>query len=366
MNSSRIGTFEAVSLIISFVVAHTVLALPKALVDSTRSSTLLNIVYVGIVALIFVYFVCYVFKKFPGMDILDISNYLGGKILKNIIGYTFILFFVISACIFLRNFSECLEIVYYPSTDILFIVLFFIISIPITANLEFNASLRANIIIIPLVILSIVFLFFANIKYFTPQRIFPILGNGLQETFISGLTNIYSFSGIALIYFLPPILKKPENLTKISITGIIISAIYLMIVISIILFMFPVFVNLDEVLPLYTIATYVEFGTFFQRLESVLLLIWLIAFACYLSIIANFSFFIFKKITNIKHVKPIIYPFAIIALGISMLPSNYAVSKFYETKVYPYIMISIVFILSSIILIKAYFKKKKERNNFNE
>ena len=366
MNSSKIGTFEAVTLILSFVVAHTVLSLPKALVDSTRSSTLLNIVYVEIIALLFVYFICYILKKFPGMDILDISNYLGGKILKNIIGYTFIFFFVISACIFLRNFAECLEIVYYPSTNIIFIVLFFIISIPITANLEFNASLRVNIIIIPLVLASVSFLFFANIMYFTPQRVFPLFGNGLYDTFVAGITNIYSFSGIALIYFLPPMLKKPKSLTKISIVSVIISTMYLMIVISIILFMFPVFVNLDEILPLYTIATYVEFGSFFQRLESIMLLIWLIAFACYLSIIANFSFFIFKKITNIKHVKPIIYPFAITALGISMLPTNYTVSKFYETKIYPYVMIFIVFIISSVILTFAYFKKKKEGKDLIE
>ena len=361
MYKTKLGTVEAVTLILSFVVAHTVLSLPKTLVDTTKSSTLLNIIFITILAMIFVYFVCYLFKKFPGMDIIDISEFLGGKVLKNIVGFIFILYFVISACIFLRNFAECLEIVYYPSTDIIFIILFFIISVPITAKLSFNASLRANLIIVPLVLLSIVFLFFANIRYFSSQRIFPILGNGFSETFISGITNIYSFSGIALVYFLPPLLKEPSKLRKLSITGIIISSIYLIFVVSLILFMFPVFVNLDEVLPLYTIATYVEFGSFFQRLESVFLLIWLISFACYLSVIANFSFLIFKKITAIKEEKAIIYPFAIAALGISLLPKNYAISKMYETKIYPYIMIGIVFFLSFSLLLIAYIKKRKEK-----
>ena len=363
MATSKLGSLEAIALILSFVVAHTVLSLPKNLVDTSLSSTLLNLIFVTILALIFVYFVCYILKKFPGLDILDISEYLGGKILKNIIGFIFIIYFIISSCIFLRNFAECLEIVYYPSTDIIFIILFFIISIPITAKLNFNASLRANIIIIPLVLLSIVFLFFANIQYFTPQRIFPLLGNGFYKTFISGVTNIYAFSGIVLVYFLPPLLKDPKKLTKISITGTIISAIYLLFVVSLILFMFPVFVNLDEVLPLYTIATYVEFGSFFQRLESVFLLIWLISFACYLSIIAKFSFSIFKKITLIKDVKPIIYPFAITALGIALLPKNYSFSKLYESEIYPYIMIGIVFFISFAILLLAFYKRKKEEKS---
>ena len=366
MNTSRIGIAEAIMLILSFVVAHTVLSLPKALVDTTRSSTLLNIVYISIFAIIFVYFICKILKKFPGMDILDISEFLGGKVFKNIVGFIFILYFVISGCIFLRNFTECLEIVYYPSTDILFITLFFIISISLTAKLDFNANLKANLIIIPLVLVSIIFLFFANVQYFTPQRIFPILGEGLFNTFVAGISNIYAFSGIALIYFLPPLLKNPNKITKISIIGTIISSIYLLFVISIILFMFPIFVNLDEVLPLYTIATYVEFGSFFQRLESIFLVIWLISFACYLSIIANFSFFIFKKITAIKEVKPIIYPFTFFALGISLLPKNYSIAKFYETNIYPYIMIVTVYIISFIILYLAYRKKKRRENHKNE
>lgn len=363
MNLSKIGSFEAIALILSFVVSHTVLSLPKALVDITASSTIINILYVGTLALIFVFIICRIFKKFPGMDILDISEYLGGKILKNIIGFIFILYFVISACIFLRNFAECLQIVYYPSTNIIYILLFFIISIPMVAKLEFNASIRANIFIIPLVLFSIVFLFFANFKSFTPQRIFPVLGQGFYTTFVSGITNIYSFSGIALIYFLPPLLKDPKKISKISIISTAISAIYLIFVISIIIFMFPVYVSLDEVLPLYTIATYVEFGTFFQRLESVFLLIWMISFACYLSIISNFSFYIFKKITNIKEIKPIVYPFTITALGICLIPKNYAISKFYETNIYPYLMIGILFFVAFSILIISYLKKKKVEKN---
>jgi predicted MFS family arabinose efflux permease len=91
-------------------------------------------------------------------------------------------------------------------------------------------------------------------------------------------------------------------------------------------------------------------------------LIWLISFACYLSIIANFTFYTFKKITGIKDVKPIIFPFAIVALGIALSPKNYAISKMYETKIYPYVMISIVFIISFILMFIAYLKKRRKQN----
>ncbi|NLC87810.1 MAG: GerAB/ArcD/ProY family transporter [Clostridiaceae bacterium] len=300
------------------------------------------------------------------MDLFDISEVLGGKVLKNILGIIFIVYILLSSSIFLRNFCECLQIVYYPSTNIIFVILFFIIAICIVNHLQFNASLKANLIFVPFVLISIIFLFCANLRYFTPQRIFPILGNGLFDTFILGIGNIYALNGVVFIYFLPPLLKEPEKLKKIAISSVCISSAYLILSVSIILFMFPFFTGIDEIIPLYTAATYVEFGSFFQRLESIFLLIWIIAFSCYLSIVNKFAMLLFKKITNIKHSKPLIFPFAIIILAISLIPKNYAISKFYEVHIYRYFMIGVVFVLGIVVLALSYFKEKKKKVIKNE
>ena len=360
MNSSKIGTYEAIMLILSLVVSHTVLSLPKAIVTTTKSSSILNLIYLSIFVFIFAYIICRIFKKFPGMDLLDLAEYIGGKTLKIILGIIFILYFTISSAIFLRNFCECLQIVYYPSTSIVFIVLSFVISTCLVADLPSNASFKANLIVVPFVLGSILFLFFANLKYFDYNRIFPILGNGFFETFGSGFTNIYAFSGMALIYFLPPLLKHPDKLKKISMIAFLLTTLYLVFVISLILLMFPIFTNIDEVLPLYTVATYVEFGTFLQRLESVFLLIWMVAFSCYLSIVLSFIFLFFKKITNIKYNKPMIYPFGMLLLSLALLPNTFGESKFYETKIYPYVLIVLVHIIPAFIMCFSFFKKKKE------
>ena len=187
MNHSKIGTLEAIMLIISVIIIHCILSLPKTLLDLTKSATILNLIYVTIIVLIFIYIICRLFKHFPGKDILDISEVLGGKLLKNIIGSIFFLYFVVSSSILLRNFCECLKIIDYPSTNIILIIFLIMIGVSTVNNLQFNASLKTNLIIIPFVLFSIIFLFFANLEHFTPQRIFPILGEGVFQTFITGL-----------------------------------------------------------------------------------------------------------------------------------------------------------------------------------
>ena len=130
--------------------------------------------------------------------------------------------------------------------------------------------------------------------------------------------------------------------------------------------MFVFFQSVDEIMPLYSAAAYIEFGTFFQRLDSLFLLIWTLSFICYLSIVTKFSIYIFKKVTNIKEIKPIVYPLSLIMIAIALIPKNYAVSKFYETEIYPYLVIGLVFFLSFFILLFAYLKKRRKAGVLNE
>lgn len=366
MNSSKINTIEAIMLILTIVVTHTILALPRNILVSTKSATILNLIYVSIIAILISYFIYKLFKNFSGADIIDVSEFLGGKVFRNIVGIIFISYFIISSSILLRNFCESLKIIYYPMTNIVFIVLMFIIALCIANRLEFSATLKTNTLIIPLVLISIIFLFFANMNKFTPERIFPLLGDGLYQTFGLGLINISAFGGIAYLYFLPPLLKEPKKMKKIYLISIGVSAIYLILCVSTLLFMFSFFIETNEITPLYNATRYIEFGSFFQRLEAVFLLIWILAFACYLSIATKFSMRIFQKITKIENKNELIDIFGLLIFGIAMLPKNYAISEKFETKIYPYLVLGIVFAFSLIILVIANLKKRKKQKFLKE
>lgn len=363
MSNSKIGTVEAIMIILTIIVAHTILSLPKNLVTTMKSASLLNMIYVSIIVVIIGYLIFRLLKNFPGIDIVDISELIGGKIFKNIIGTIFIIYFLISSSMLLRNFSESMKIIYYPMTDIFFILAFFIIAVCIANRFDFNATSKSNLVVIPIVLVAIVFLFATNMKQFEPQRIFPVFGEGIFNTFVLGLSNISAFGGIVYIYFLPPLLKEPKNLKKITLISIGITAIYLLLSVATLLFIFSFFITTDEITPLYNATRYIELGNFFQRLESVFLLIWILAFACYLSIISKFSINIFKKLTNISASKPLIDIFGLLILGLSLIPENYAISQNFENNIYPHLVLAIVFFLGLNLLIIANLKRRKEIKN---
>ena len=357
---TKIGTVEAIMIVLIIVVAHTMLSLPRDILSTMKSASIINLIYVGIISIFFSYLIYRMFIHFPGMDIIDISELLGGKIFKNIIGTIFIAYFMISSSLMLRNFCESIKIIYYPMTDIFFIIAFFVIAICIVNRLSFNSSLKTNLIILPLALCSIIFLFFANTNEFIPQRMFPIFGDSAFNTFVLGLGNLASFSGIAFLYFLPPRLQDPKKFKKIALISAGISTIYLVLTVATLLFMFSFFVKTNEISPLYNATRYIEFGSFFQRLESVFLLIWILVFACYISIVTKFSMSIFKKITNIETKKPLIDIFGLFILAVALFPKNYAISQEFESNIYPCLVLGIVFILGISILILANLRKRKE------
>lgn len=359
MINQKIGTISAVMLTLSIVISYITSSLPMTFINETKSATLLNIIYTTAIVLFLVLLICRLFKNFPSLDILDISKFLAGNIFKNIVGGIFISYFIVSSGFMLRNFCEALGVVYYPLTNYVFIILMFIVAIAFVNSLSFNATLNTSSIVFPIVLVSTIFLFCGNLDNFSFNHIFPIWGNGFYNTFVLGLKNIGALGGICYLYFLPPMLKEPQKFKKIAVISIIAISFFILLCVGTLLFMFSFFISTDEIMPLFSAARHIEFGSFFQRFESLFLLIWIISFCCYLSIACKFSTHIFAKIFNLYDVKPILNVFAILILGIALFPTNYAVSIFFETNIYRYLRIIICFIFGITILILANLKKKK-------
>ncbi|MFR2534589.1 MAG: GerAB/ArcD/ProY family transporter [Clostridia bacterium] len=272
MQYSKINTLEAIVLVLSIVIAHTILSLPRELVVQSKSATILNILFVGLVVFTIVFLIYKLLHHFPGQDILDISHFLGGGIFQKILGLLFIAYFMVSASMMLRSFCEALKIVYYPMTNISFLLLFFIMAIGIANRLDFHATLKTTLMIVPIVLVSIIFMFVVTFKGFTPEKIFPILGDGFMNTFVLGLTNLYAFGGIVYLYFLPPLLKKPEKFKKVCFLSMASTLFYILLSVTIILFVFPFFIQTNEIMPLYSVARYIDLRIFLSTIRICILI----------------------------------------------------------------------------------------------
>ena len=357
MNTEKIGYVEAIALITIVMINKIILNTPKDIIAKTGPSSWLNVIYISIISIITVCLIAYLFKKFPGHDILDVSEYLGGKALKVVIGISYIILLILLTTSIIKNLSETLRIIYFKTSPILFISLFFIVSNIICNRFSIKVIAKANLIIAPGIFLSIIVILFSSIKNFMPQRIFPILGYGINETFFSGLSNIFSFSGMLYLLFLPPLLDKPNKLKRMSIVAIIISSVYLFLSVTCLLLSLSFTLHSDESFSLYVLTRNLEYGRFIQRVDAIFILIWIIAIISYINIPVSLCIYIFKKLTNINDTNSVNYIINLLILAISIIPIEYAIFANVFGKTVQYSFLILFFAISLPILIIANLKK---------
>lgn len=357
MDSYKLRTIEGICLALTILVSSITLSVPNTLINITGSSTLLNIIYIAIIIFILFFVIYKLFSMFPGHNIIDISEFLGGKIFKFIYGMLFVLYILAISALMFRHFAESISLIFFSHLDIDFILLCFIISAGILAFFGIKAISRLNTLALPIMLLSIIFLYFASLENYTVQRIFPILGYGLKETFVDGLSNITSFSGIYILFFIFPLLTNISNYKKVGLTSISIYLVFLLLSVSALLFSFPQISDTSSPISLYLLARQISLGEYIQSIDAFFLLIWIPFLLCVLAINMHFSLNAFKQLTHIKYSSGMIYAFCAIIFAIGALPKNMAEVNFLSNVFFKYVSIVFVFILPIVILCLASIKK---------
>lgn len=360
MSITKIGKLEAIFLMLIVITNKIILNLPKTIILKSGTSAWINVIYISVIAILFTLLIVKLFEKFKGYSIIDVSNYLGGGFLKTICGIIYILAFVLIASIVLRDFSETLKLIYYTNSPIIFIMLFFIIATVVGNKLGFKAIVKTNLIIMPLIILTILVILFSSFKNFVPERLFPILGYGVDETFFSGFSNLFAYSGLTYIFLIMPYLKDCTQFKKISVISTVISSIYLFLSVICLLLVFPYITLTEEPLSIYLLSRSLEFGRFFQRIDAIFILLFIMSCLSYLTISVFLILDIFKQITNIQDSKAMTYCVAVLLFGLALLPNNSLQVKFINSTVFKYYILYCVFGFSTLILIIANIKKKRE------
>ncbi len=361
MNVHKIGSIEAIALICIIMTNQILLNMPENIIHSTGSAAWINVIFISIVAICFTLLLCKLFEKFTGKDILDISEYIGGKWFKFLIGIAYIGLFLIIGGTLLQYFSESLKLIYFHNTPIFIITFVFLLGVVIANHTGLKAISNINLVIVPIVLFSMLIIFVSTSKLFVYERLFPILGHGVNATFFSGITNLFAFGGIAILYFIMPFLKNTKNFKKISVIAVVISSIYLFLSVTSLLLVFSFVTNTDQTLAIYSLSRSIEYGRFFQRTDALFILLWILLVFSYLSIVVGLVLSIFKKISNISNPKMMTYCVAILLFSIGLISSNISIAKFIQGTLYRYYELILVFIISFVILLIANFKIRRKQ-----
>ena len=355
----KIGKIEAIALALAIITNNIIFNITSIIFNSCGSGSWLNMIYVSILSLIFMFVILFLFKSFPGLDLLDISKFLGGKTLNCVVSILYVLLFMFFSAICVRYYANNLHLIYFSGYSILFLILLAFIPIIISSKTGLRAIYGTNLIVIPIAVLSIVLLFSVSIRDFTWQKLFPIFGYGAKELFINQSINVFSFNIIGYLYFLPSFLKDMNDFKKVSIFSVILCGLYFLLTILALTMTFSFTFTADESISLYLISRLVSLGRFFERLDAIFIFTWILAFLSFISFNVYLMSFIVKKGFGLGDSKELVYSISVILIGCSLVFKNIATLNSFARNFYKIYMVILVFGVSFIITLLAYFKKKR-------
>ena len=358
--SQKIGKIEAICLIVMVTVNEIIFNIPNFVIINSGSSSWMTVLMHFAFIITFGLLLSYFFNKFGQKDLVDVSEYLGGKVLKWIIGVLYIFLFITVSSYILRYFSNLLELIYFDSTPTSFLLLLFLIGAIFAAKKGIKTISHVNLMLFPIILLSLIVILFSTFKDIVPQRIFPILGFGTSKTFISGFSTIFTFGSLAYLYFLMPVLKKTEDYKKTCIASIVISGVYMFFSVLCLIMVFPYAAFTDETLSMYLLTRRITFGKFFQRIDAMFILFWILSVLVFLSMNLHFANTILRKLTNIKYSNELNYSLAFIIFSIALAYKSVIDMKFILNVYIRYAFIALCLVLSFIIMFFAYLKYKRE------
>ncbi len=321
-NKITFGSFEAICITITLITTQLFLNLPRSMMEAAWTAGWLLTVYITVLALILFLVIERLYRPFEGKDLLDLGEYIAGNTGRIIVGLIFIFFFLYINPVILREFCENIKIIALPESPLSFVMLFFITCMIIAAYAGLESIVRFSAIIVPLIAGGYIIIITGALRYCDVSRITPWLGNGPYEIFIKGMPRISVFVGIILVYFLYPFIRKKSLFKTVGYRSIILSGIFFFTGVLVFALVYQYPTGTENFLPIYQLSRLVDYGRFFQRVESMFVIIWVASALLHLSINLFLIPYVFKKTFKLKYYKPLILPFAIIVYALAFFPEN--------------------------------------------
>jgi spore germination protein (amino acid permease) len=335
-----------------------ILNIPYYIISLVGTGAIVNVIYIGILDFLFVLLLIKLFDKFQNSDIIDVSEYLGGKIFKWIIGIISIIIFFIVAFITLSDFTNILQKIYFSEFPLIYILLFFIAGICIANLTGLRAISRTTCFIIPLTLVSILITVFGIWGDFNIENFTPIFGHDFSTTFVLGASNCFSMYIIVYFYFIKPLLRESVDFKKIVLTSYGMSWLLLLLTIIPVMTLFNVNVTTEPLNALYLIARKIELGNFIQRTDAFFIFLWILSIFCYLSIVVFMINRTMKKLFKVSNEKMLTFSNCSILFGLTILPLNISQLRFIENTLYRYTILIVIFGIGITIMILANLKFK--------
>ncbi|NLO49094.1 MAG: endospore germination permease [Clostridiales bacterium] len=301
--------------------------------------------------------------RFRGLHINDMLDIVYGKLFGKVAAMAFSLFFIfcLTACMLI--ISVFINLYAFPDTPMWAILLLSLVPISYGAYKGAGTISRLAFLITPFIIFTIILFFLLGLKEMRLSELEPVLGDStFLQLNLGAFLTAARYSEILIILVFSYFLKDHISVSKTFIAALAVFALtYLLILIPTITFL-GIELAKHDWNPYFIFTRQVEAYDFIERAHAFNLLAWYPTSLLKLMIYNFMGSFVLSNIFKTKTHKPFVIPLSLVCAIVCLIPlvnDIETVEMLRSDKVFPFIIIPIIWIIPLITLIVYALRRKK-------
>ncbi|MFC4023276.1 endospore germination permease [Oceanobacillus longus] len=275
----KIRTRDIMIAVPSMTIAIGILVFPRRLAELTISSDgWVSILLAGIIAVIFVWAIVKLAANFPGQSFLSYASSLVTKPVAVILTFLFVIQGIFVAAFEVRAITNIAHQYLFERTPNELIALSFLLVIVYAVSGSRAGIFRLNALFLPIIFFTTAILVFFSIGYMEVKNVLPVFKTDIQGYMQGSMLSIFSYTGIGIMFFYISLVREPEKAPSMAALGMSWAVILYIIVYLTCIAVFGEITTANIRFPFIELSKSIEIpGGFFERLESVFFVIWIMA-----------------------------------------------------------------------------------------
>lgn len=305
----------------------------------------------------------FLMNKFRGMTVSETIETILGKIFGKVASLIFVAFFVycFTACSLIT--AVFINLYIFPETPTWALLLYMVVPVSYAAFKGAGAIGRMATFIVSFIILTIIIFFILGIDKMDFGELTPVLADSTflelnEGAFLTGAR----YSEILIFFVFTFYLRQKSSINKTYAAALGVFAISFFLILIPTLTVLGVELGKHAWNPYFTFTRQVEGYDFIERVQSLNTLAWFPAALLKLMMYNYMGSHVFAGVVKAKSHKGFVIPITFIGCFICLLPAmnkSSTVELLRSDRVFPFIVLPVIFVLPIILLIVYLLRRKK-------
>lgn len=362
IEQGKISRWQAFLLISNSILASMILVAPALLCAEAGQDAWLSVLISGVVGLLIGVLIVSLGLRFPKKNLVEYSIELLGPWFGRLVCIVFALFFLHLNAYLVCSFSVMLITETMPDTPLIVLNALLVILVAYGVYLGLEVFSRVNEIIFPLFIIVFIIIFALAAPGMDFEQVKPYLTYPFPRILWGSFILTAFYAEGAILLMLIPSLRPPEDAKKISLpVSVLLLVIMLMDVVGLIA-LFGAPETSRMVFPTFELAKTVSLGRFLERIESLVVGIWVGSVSLKIMSFYYVSVLIFAEVGNLKDYRPLVMPYGIILVVLSLIgwcDTNQV--RLFLSHYYPLLTIAVVIGIMILLYVAVAVKTKGKK-----